>query len=216
MPARPDWHRSASLRSRWTDFLLAAAARRAPAFLLITTLLCALTLSLGYANKARCVGPLFDQSGRSAPDYQTRIARDVCYSDIQFLWIGRDIDRHVFPYVSGGYNSTEKSLYGGSLEYPVLTGVAIWLAAVPSVTDGDFLFYSALLLAAAGLLAAALLAWLAGVRSWWYALAPPLVLYAFHNWDLLAVAATVVAFFILLRAGRPLREADKPETVVRA
>ena len=186
--------------------MLAAAARRAPAFLLITTLLCALTLSLGYANKARCVGPSFDQFGRSGPAYQTRIARDVCYSDIQFLWIGRDIDRHVFPYVSGGYNAIEKSLYGGSLEYPVLTGLAIWLAAIPSSTDGDFLLYSAVLLAAAGLLAAALLAWLAGVRSWWYALAPPLVLYAFHNWDLLAVAATVVAFFVLLRASRPLRD----------
>ena len=58
----------------------------------------------------------------------------------------------------------------------------------------------AVLLAVAGLLTAALLAWLAGLRSWWFALAPPLVLYAFHNWDLFAVCATVVAFWVLLRA----------------
>ena len=59
-----------------------------------------------------------------------------------------------------------------------------------------------MLLAVAGLLTAALLAWLAGLRSWWFALAPPLVLYAFHNWDLFAVCATVVAFWALLRGSR--------------
>ena len=180
----------------------AAVAQRGPAFVLITMLLCALTLGAGYANKVRCVGPSFDSLGRSTPDYGTRIARDVCYSDIQHLWIGRDIDRHVFPYVNGGYNAATEQLYGGALEYPVLTGIAIYLAAIPSSTDGQFLFWSAVLLAVAGLLTAALLAWLAGLRSWWFALAPPLVLYAFHNWDLFAVCATVVAFWALLRASR--------------
>ena len=183
-------------------WLIAAASRGAPIFVLITTLLCALTLAVGYANKARCIGPEFDSSGRSEPDYGIRVARDVCYSDLQQLWIGRDIDRHVFPYVNGGYNKVTEQLYGGAVEYPVLTGLAIYLAAIPSSTDGDFLLFSAILLAIAGLLTAAVLAWLAGLRSWWYALAPPLVLYAFHNWDLFAVCATVVAFAILLRAGR--------------
>src|SRR6478736_5584070 len=180
----------------------ADAARRTPVFVLVTMLLCALTLGAGYANKARCVGPSFDSLGRSEPDFGVRISRDVCYSDIQYLWIGRDIDRHVFPYVHGGYNPVSEQLFGGALEYPVLTGMAIYLAAWPSATDGDFLFWSAILLAVAGLLTAALLAWLAGLRSWWFALAPPLVLYAFHNWDLFAVCATVVAFWVLLRAGR--------------
>ena len=165
-------------------------------------LLCALTLAAGYANKARCVGPEFDSYGRSEPDYGIRVARDVCYSDIQYLWIGRDIDRHVFPYVNGGYNPVTEQLFGGAVEYPVLTGMAIYLAAIPSSTDGDFLLVRPILLAVAGLLTAALLAWLAGLRSWWFALAPPLVLYAFHNWDLFAVCATVVAFWVLLRAGR--------------
>ena len=72
-------------------------------------LLCALTLGAGYANKVRCVGPSFDSPGRSEPDYGDRIARDVCYSDIQYLWIGRDIDRHVFPYVNGGYNAGHRA-----------------------------------------------------------------------------------------------------------
>src|SRR5664279_2767112 len=173
-------------------------------------LLCAVTLGAGYANKVRCVGPSFDGQGRSSPDYTIRIDRDVCYSDIQYLWIGRDVDRHVFPYVSGGYDPATEQLYGGAVEYPVLTGMAIYLAALPSSTDGDFLFYSAVLLAIAGLLSAALLAWLAGLRSWWFALAPPLVLYAFHNWDLFAVCATVIGCWALLRASRRAgNEADR-------
>ena len=180
----------------------AAVTRSRTAFVLVTTLLCALTLGLGYANKVRCVGPEFDSLGRSEPDYTVRVARDVCYSDIQQLWIGRDIDRHVFPYLSGGYNPATEQLYGGAVEYPVLTGMAIYLAAAPSSDDGQFLLWSAVLLAVAGLLSAALLAWLAGLRSWWFALAPPLVLYAFHNWDLFAVGATVVACWALLRGIR--------------
>jgi hypothetical protein len=183
--------------------LQSAAARRAPVFVVVTTLLCAFTLALGYANKARCIGPDYDHQGRSSPDWGVRITRDVCYTDIQYLWLGRDIDEHVFPYVHGGYDAARNELFGGAVEYPVLTGLAIWLAALPSDTDGEFLTYSALLLSIAGLLSAAMLAWLAGLRSWWFALAPPLVLYAFHNWDLLAVCITVAAFWVLLRAARP-------------
>jgi len=114
--------------------MIRSAARRTPVFVLITMLLCALTMGAGYVNKARCVGPSFDSQGRSEPDYGIRIARDVCYSDIQYLWIGRDIDRHVFPYVHGGYSPGSEQLYGGVLEYPVLTGMAIYLAAAPSST----------------------------------------------------------------------------------
>lgn len=179
---------------------------------LLTTVLCGITLVLGFANKERCVGPTYDASGRSTPDYGIRVARDVCYSDIQQLWIGRGIDQHLFPYVDGGFRPPNQ-LYGGTLEYPVLTGVVIWLSALPADTDGQFLAWSALPLAVAGLLSAALLAWLAGLRSWWFALAPPLVLYAFHNWDLLAVASTVVACWALLRLPAPARgpSEDRPD-----
>jgi hypothetical protein len=196
--------------------LQSAAARRAPAFVLVTTLLCALTLAVGFANKARCIGPDYDAQGRSTPDYGVRITRDVCYTDIQFLWLGRDIDRHVFPYVHGGYDPVRAELYGGAVEYPVLTGVAIWLAALPADTDGEFLTFSALLLSIAGLLSAAMLAWLAGLRSWWFALAPPLVLYAFHNWDLFAVACTVLACWILLRASRRSGGPERAGPVIAA
>lgn len=174
-----------------------------PALLmLVTLLLSVVVLIAGYADKARCVGPTFDALGRSTPDLYPRMSGDVCYSDIQALWTGRGIDTHVFPYVHGGYDPATGAITGGSLEYPVLTGVAIWLSALPADNDGQFLASSAVLLGLAGLLVTFLLVRLAGWRSWWWALAPPIVLYAFHNWDFFAVACVVGAFAAVVAATR--------------
>ena len=164
--------------------------------LVLLVLLTALTLALGYANKARCTGPGFDETGRSQPDFGTRQNEDVCYSDIQYLWIGRDIDKHVFPYVAGSI-TPEGQLRGGAVEYPVLTGVLIWLGALGAHTDAGFLLGSALLLAPFGLVTGWMLGRLARWRALLWALGPPLVLYAFHNWDLPAVAASVAAVFVM-------------------
>jgi uncharacterized membrane protein len=168
-------------------------------------LLTGLTLLVGYANKARCVGPEFDAQGRSAPDFSVRANRDVCYSDIQKLWLGRDIDRHVFPYVTGSI-TPDGELHGGTVEYPVLSGLLMWVAAVPSHTDGEFLLWSALLMAPFGLLTGWLLGRLARWRALIWAISPPLVLYAFHNWDLPVVACAVGAVYAVhgWRTPRPL------------
>jgi Predicted integral membrane protein len=155
-----------------------------------------MTLLLGYANKARCVGPEFDAAGRSAPDYDARAYRDVCYSDIQHLWLGRDIDRHVFPYVTGSI-TPDGGLVGGTVEYPVLTGLLIWAGAVFAHDDGGFLLGSALLMAPFGLLTGWMLGRLARWRALVWALGPPLVLYAFLNWDLPVVACAVAAVFVV-------------------
>ena len=170
-------------------------------------LLTGLTLVAGYANKARCVGPEFDAQGRSTPDFTVRANRDVCYSDIQKLWLGRDIDRHVFPYLTGSI-TPEGELRGGTVEYPVLSGLLMWVAAVPSHTDGEFLAWSALLMAPFGLLTGWLLGRLARWRALLWALGPPLVLYAFHNWDLPVVACAVGAVYAVhgWRTPRPLAD----------
>jgi uncharacterized membrane protein len=175
--------------------------------LAVIVLLTGLTLLAGYANKARCVGPEFDAQGRSAPDFILRANRDVCYSDIQKLWLGRDIDRHVFPYVTGSI-TPEGELRGGTVEYPVLSGLLIWVAAVPSQTDGEFLLWSALLMSPFGLLTAWLLGRLARWRALLWALGPPLVLYAYHNWDLPVVACAVGAVYAVhaWRTPRPLAD----------
>ncbi len=173
--------------------------------LAVLVLLTGITLVLGYANKARCVGPEFDAAGRSGPDYQLRVDHDVCYSDIQELWLGREVDQHVFPYVHGSITPDGK-LVGGSVEYPVLTGLLIWAGALFASDDGQFLLYSALLMAPFGLLTGWMLGRLAGWRALLWALGPPLVLYAFHNWDLPVVACAVGAVFAVhgWRTDRPL------------
>jgi uncharacterized membrane protein len=170
------------------------AARPARLVLAVLVLLTGTALVLGYANKARCVGPEFDAAGRSQPDYALRVDRDVCYSDIQYLWLGRDIDRHVFPFVDGSI-TPDGQLRGGTVEYPVLTGLLMWLGALPASNDGEFLLVSALLMAPFGLVTAWMLGRLSRWRALLWALGPPLVLYAFHNWDLPVVAAAVAAVF---------------------
>ncbi|MFD1150869.1 glycosyltransferase family 87 protein [Saccharothrix hoggarensis] len=178
------------------------APSRAPALgraaLAAVVLLCGLTMFAGFLNKDRCTGPWFDQWGRSAPDYERRNKADVCYSDIQHLWIGRDIDRHVFPYVSGGIDS-RGVLVGGVVEYPVLTGLLIWAGAILAENDGAFLLFSALLMAPFGLATAWLLGRLSRWRALVWALGPPLVLYAFHNWDLPVVLCAVAAVHVVHR-----------------
>ena len=185
-------------------------ARRPTAAALVVAvlvLLTGVTLLLGYANKARCTGPEYDAAGRSGPDFEVRVDRDVCYSDIQFLWLGRDVDKHVFPYVSGSI-TPEGQLVGGVVEYPVLTGVLIWAGALFADNDGGFLLGSALLMAPFGLLTGWMLGRMTRWRSLLWAIGPPLVLYAFHNWDLPVVACAVGAVYVMHSrgGGRPLAD----------
>jgi uncharacterized membrane protein len=186
------------------------AARLGAAALVLLVALCGITLVLGYLNKARCTGPEFDELGRSVPDYDLRSKQEVCYSDIQFLWIGRDIDRHVFPYVNGKLTEDGRPV-GGVVEYPVLTGVVIWASALFADTDAGFLLLSALVLSPFGLATAWLLGRLASWRALLWAIGPPLVLYAFHNWELPVVLCAVAAVYVVHRGwGRP--GADRPLT----
>jgi hypothetical protein len=170
---------------------------------------CGLTMLLGYLNKDRCTGPTYDVWGRTV-NVTLLSERDVCYSDIQYLWVGRDIDRHVFPYVHGGIND-KGQLVGGSVEYPVLTGMLMWLGAYFAHNDHQFLLYSAILLAPFGFV----IAWLLGRLSRWrallFAVGSPLVLYAFHNWDLAVTACSVAGVYVVHR-GWGRRGADRPLT----
>lgn len=194
VPARP--HRTGSARRLGTLALVVLVA------------LCGVTLLFGFLNKDRCTGPEYDRLGRSGPDYDRRSKQDVCYSDIQFLWIGRDIDRHVFPYVDGSLTPDGQPV-GGVVEYPVLTGVIIWASALFATTDAQFLLYSALVLAPFGLLTAWFLGKLSRWRALLWAIGPPLVLYAFHNWELPVVACAVAAVYVVHR-GWGKRGADRP------
>ncbi|MDT7554177.1 MAG: hypothetical protein QOI16_2713 [Pseudonocardiales bacterium] len=185
------------------------ARSRARLVVAVVVLLTGAMLVLAYAGKARCVGPTFDAQGRTTPDYDIRIDRDLCYSDIQYLWLGRDIDKHVFPYIHGAITPPpDSTLTGGAVEYPVLTGMVMWAGAIFAHNDGEYLLYSALLMAPFGLLTGWMLGRLARWRALVWALGPPLFLYAFHNWDLPVVACAVAAVFVMhgWRTDRPLRQ----------
>ncbi|MBD8507069.1 DUF2029 domain-containing protein [Hoyosella sp. G463] len=171
-------------------------ARRllAPALVLLVA---AIALVLAYANKARCTGPAFDPAGRSA-NFAALKNQAVCYSDIQLLWLGRGIDTKVFPYIHGSI-TPDGNLVGGTVEYPVLSGLLMWLGALPASNDAGFLLWSSIILAPFGLATAWLLARLAGWRALLFAAAPALVMYGFHNWDLAVVLTAVAAAFVVVR-----------------
>lgn len=90
-------------------------------------------------------------------------------------------------------------LVDGAIEYPVLTGVFMWVSGLFVDDFRAYLDASAILLAPFGLLAAYYLARLTGRRALMFAAAPALVLYSFHNWDLLPVAAVVGGVWLWYR-----------------
>lgn len=161
----------------------------------IAVLVCWVTLLFAYFNKARCAGSPFDGNGRSLIFDRIKDS-DVCYSDIQFLWLGRDINEHVFPYVNGGI-TPDGTLTGGVVEYPVLSGLFMWLGGLGARNDAQFLLHSAWLLVPFALLTAYLLGKLSGWPALLWAAGPPLVLYAFHNWELPVVCTSVAAVYVV-------------------
>jgi uncharacterized membrane protein len=118
----------------------------------------------------------------------------LCYSDVQALYTARGIDHGVFPYIHGTLR--DGSPAQGAIEYPVLTGLFMW--TVGQVTNGlrQYVELSAVLLGAATLAASFLLAHMKGFRALLWPMAPAVVLYAFHNWDVLAVLAVIVGLLL--------------------
>lgn len=158
--------------------------------------LCTLFLIFGFLFKAQCLGT-----------FNEKAFKNGCYNDLQPLYgirlfsYASGAPERVPPYVEGRLEGSE--LVDGAIEYPVLTGVFMW-ASGALVDDGDsYLRVSALLLAPFAILAAYLLAKMAGMRALLWSAAPALILYSFHNWDLLVVAATVAGFWFWSR-GSPI------------
>jgi uncharacterized membrane protein len=116
----------------------------------------------------------------------------LCYNDIQPLYDAREVEEH-FPYVEGELRESNRGaeLVDGAIEYPVLTGLFMWVAGVFAEGSNGYLIVSAVLLAPFAAWTAGTLARMGGRRALMWAAAPAIVLYAFHNWDLLVVAAAV-------------------------
>jgi uncharacterized membrane protein len=134
------------------------------------------TLFLGFAHKSVCLLGRFDE----------RAFRDDCYTDIVPLYRSEGLSDREIPYLDAPN------------EYPVGTAMFMWLASLPVRGEGAFFLVNAAGLAALALATAWLLFGMAGWRALLFGMAPSLALYAFLNWDLLAVAlstAGLAAFF---------------------
>jgi uncharacterized membrane protein len=151
---------------------------------------CAAALLAGWLLKSRCVGI-------SVERYQFR---QLCYNDVQSLYRARGIAQGLFPYVHGALNNGTP--VHGAIEYPVLTGLFMWLMGEVTTGFRDYFYVTALILAATALTTTLLLARMDGLRALRWALAPSLALYTFHNWDVLAVAAAVVGIWFWFRERR--------------
>lgn len=152
--------------------------------LLLATLF---SLGMGFWIKDRCTTHVWD-------GYQYRTS---CYNDIYALYSFRGLDQGRFPYVGGDGDDEpppgERFDLDGDLEYPVGTG--LFIGGIAQVVDGSQAFFraNAVGLAVAGL-ATTIMLWVLALdkrRVLFFALGTPVVLYAFHNWDLLAVALMV-------------------------
>ncbi len=145
---------------------------------------CALVLVVGFFFKGECLQPA---EGR-------QLYERLCYSDLTPLYGLRGVSENVFPYVHGHLDEGGE-LVDGAIEYPVLTGVFMWASGLPVDDTNQFYVVSAAMLAPAAIVSAYLLARMAGWRALLWAAAPPLALYAFHNWDLLVVASAVAGLW---------------------
>ena len=114
-------------------------------------------------------------------------------SDLGLMWSGRGLDVGRFPYGEPIPGVT-------GLEYPVLTGVLMWLVAVMSHSVSDFLLLSTVVLGLCALGITAALHPIAGRRTWLWAAAPALVWHLCFNYDALASLLAVGALTLL--AGR--------------
>ncbi len=141
-----------------------------------------LVYAVGWLSKGYCLA-----NGFGAPQRYMYL----CYSDIPILYSARGLADGAFPYL------LEPGPGQAVLEYPVLTGVFMYVAAwVTRLLSGDSLTFFAVNVVGMS----ALLAWTivstgrtVARRPWdalMVALAPVVALAGFVNWDLLAVALT--------------------------
>src|SRR5580704_3787843 len=142
----------------------------------------ALGMALAFAEQVPC---------RAGAWYSyTKQFQDACYTDIFPLYYGEGLDAHQVPYT------------GHKVEYPVLIGGAMQAAAwlvrnVGDVIRGrEFFDVTVVLLAVCAVIGTVATARALGPDRRWaallVALSPALILNAFVNWDLIAMALTAL------------------------
>jgi hypothetical protein len=139
---------------------------------------------LAYLRFSRCI-----PGGWVSPDVYLR----GCYTDITALYEARRFSENLWPYGSGE----------DSLEYPILSGLGIWLISLltPDGSAGLLRFFqlNLLSLAAAYFIVNYILVERDRTRALLFALSPAIICALFINWDIWAIAPLLLAFYSLER-----------------
>jgi uncharacterized membrane protein len=120
--------------------------------------------------------------------------RRLCYTDIVPLYGSEQLTGGRLPYLDSCTDAQ-----GQCDEYPLLTMYAMRLSAWVGDSYAGFFHANAALLALCALAVSWMLHRLTGARALFFAVAPTLIVYAFVNWDLLAVALATAATLAYLR-----------------
>lgn len=110
-------------------------------------------------------------------------------SDLPRVFLHRGVDPGHLPYVDR------------VVEYPVGAGLLLYAAALVRASALGVLTVTAVAAAALAVTTGLALRAVAGGRAWRWMIGPPLLLYAFQNWDVFAIAA-MVAGIVAYRRGR--------------
>lgn len=110
----------------------------------------------------------------------------MCYSDITALYGARDIDKKVWP-----YQSSENSI-----EYPVITGLVIWITSLPVDNYQSFFYLNIFLLSLLFLAVAFLIYRIKAEFAPLFLFAPAVIASLYINWDMWAVLGAILAIYL--------------------
>jgi hypothetical protein len=140
-----------------------------------------MSLAIGYRLKANCTDRPWD--GRQ---WST-----LCANDVALLYSLQDL-------------RYERTFPPEKIEYPALVVLLVGATAQLAHSTAGFVELNGLVAAISGIAAAASLTRLApGHRALLFAVGPPMILYSFQNWDLLAVALAVGGLYLLFQRQMP-------------
>jgi uncharacterized membrane protein len=148
-----------------------------------------MTITLGYMAKLPCAADAWSVS-------QNNLIH-LCYSDIGALYYWRGLADGIIPYIQQGGD--------GYVEYPVITGIIMWLTSlVTHLFQGNSkdvtLFVGVTWLSSAAFLAVAVMmsrriTSINTNAAWWFAASPAVFFTLGINWDAAAVLAMIVALW---------------------
>jgi hypothetical protein len=117
----------------------------------------------------------------ATPDVYTH----ACYSDLPALFGARDLINHAWPYSSAS----------NSVEYPPVTGVVMWLTALPIHSDKSYFLINVGLIALLFIGLSLLVAQMKPELWYLLPLSPAVIASLYINWDLWAVASAILAIY---------------------